>query len=634
MSAPSDPVASAAAPEVASLSLPERLLWKAWRVFKSLKTGIFLLGMIGLVSVYGTMGFASNAALGDQQIPLARYYVFNAWWFALLLMVFGVQLVVSTWHVTVMSVTIWSKREFKRALSFFRPAVGAPRAEVTGIRDAAAADAIIRKAFTRAHEDGSALFAHRGLLSRIGPTIIHAGMITVLLAGLVRVVLVRNGYIMAEGVFTAAEGETSGLIFHPIVEAQKIGGSNIREIPIPEGRLIRVLDFDAEEHPNVNTPSYFSSLVEVVDSNTGRAQVFQLDMNHSMNIGGLQFHQSGYQQVEEASDSRFNFDIRERATGRRIAIVDATPGQRVRIGTTDYHFRVSGVEPGSRWQVSTRANPTEPIASGTVRGATTSELTYQVDQFYPNFYFDKERNEPATDGNEPDNPVARITTFLDGKRHTTELAFLNPELQREMPSANERYKFLLTDVKVPVGEEQIDWSVPGSAQFQIAVVRAGDMSAVTTADLFLNERSAPVAFEDPAAASAAPSEGEGNFEVLALGPAPRFVTILSVVREPTVPWSVAGVGLMFIGALMTFMFRYEALYGLWDRGAGTLRLALVPRWGRSADASRVALQELIDRIAAQCGGTARILEPGAKDAPPPPDDDETSIVQPQVATHA
>jgi hypothetical protein len=304
----------------------------------------------------------------------------------------------------------------------------------------------------------------------------------------------------------------------------------------------------------------------------------------------------------------------------------------VRIGTSDYHIRVSGGEAGSRWQISTRANPLEPIASGIIRGGTTSELTFQVEEFYPNFYFDKERNQPATDGSEPENPVARIATFLNGKRHTTELAFLNPELQRDMPSANGQLKFLLSDVRVPVGEEQIDWSVPGNAQFQIAVVRAADMSPVTTADLFLKERSAPVAFEDSASASAAAAESEGNFEVLVLGPAPRFVTILSVVREPTVPWSIAGVALMFIGALMTFMFRYEALYGLWDRSAGTLRLALVPRWGRGADASRVALQELIDRITQQCGGTGRILVPDANDAPVP--EDESSIVQPQAATHA
>ncbi|HMZ52592.1 MAG TPA: hypothetical protein PK988_10025, partial [Candidatus Sumerlaeota bacterium] len=50
----------------------DRMILKGWRIFISLKFGIFLLVLIAVASIYGTMNYASNAALGDNAIPMAR----------------------------------------------------------------------------------------------------------------------------------------------------------------------------------------------------------------------------------------------------------------------------------------------------------------------------------------------------------------------------------------------------------------------------------------------------------------------------------------------------------------------------------------------------------------------------------
>lgn len=608
----------------------DSVILKAWRFFKSLKMGILLLVVIGAVCVWGTMGFASNAALGNNQIPMARKMVFQSPWFAALLTLFAVQLVISTWHVTLMSVTIWRKKEFRRSPSFYEPGSSSPRATIEGGAGLEQLLPFLRKRFTYAHEEGGAFFAQRGLLSRLGPTVIHFGMIVVLASGLVRFFMVKSGHIVSEGRFIAAEGEFSNAIWEPIDESQMIGGRNTRAREIPGSLYIRVLDFDEDQHANIGSPKYFSSLIEITDPKTSQVTVRQLDMNHSTALSGLQFHQAGYEKVEDATPVRFNFDVRSLATGERIAVTDASTGVPVRIGDTDYHIILTGTSPGSRWEIFHRENPTQPHASGTVQGGTgTGAMEFAIVEFFPNFRIDPDTKMPVNLSNEPENPAAQLVTYVDGEPRSTEWVFLSEELAAEVPTRNDAFRFSLVDVQVPAGKEDVDWTKPGEVRFVVEAKRLDGKGAPEVVPIFLKERSRSLSYDIKSGAPAL-TGNEKDFQVINIGPTTRYLTVLSVIREPTVAYTTLGVFIILLGAGMTFANRYEALYALRDPSDGSLRLALIPRWGHGSLTARESLEKILRDCEAElgCKGTLLASDPNSSKASA----SEPTISDPQALT--
>jgi len=609
----------------------DSVILKAWRFFKSLKMGILLLVIIGAVCVWGTMGFASNAALGNNQIPMARKMVFQSPWFAGLLTLFAVQLVISTWHVTLMSFTIWRKKEFRRSASFYEPGSSSPRGVIEGTEEIDKVLPFLRKRFTYAHEEGGAYFAQRGLLSRLGPTVIHFGMIVVLASGLVRFFLVKSGHIVSEGRFIAAEGEYSNAIWEPIDESQMIGGRNTRAREIPGGLYIRVLDFDEDQHANIGSPKYFSSLIEITDPSTSQVTVRQLDMNHSTALNGLQFHQAGYEAVEDTAPVRFNFDIRRISTGERIAVTDTSAAVPVRIGDTDYHVILTGTEPGARWEIFHREDPTTSFANGIVQGgAGTGSMEFAIVEFFPNFRIDPDTKLPINFSNDPDNPAAQLVTYINGEPHTTEWVFLSAELAAEVPTRNSAYRFSLVDVQVPAGAQDVQWQEPGAVRFVVEARRLDGKGEPQILPVFLKERSRSLSYDIPAPDAAAPTGTEKDFQVINIGPTQRYLTVLSVIREPTVAYTTLGVIIILLGAGMTFANRYEAFYALRDTTSGTLRVALVPRWGHGSLTARESLARILRECEAElsCRGTLLASDPNASKAAA----SEPTISDPQALT--
>lgn len=586
--------------------------------------GILLLAAIGAVCIYGTMGYASNAALGNNQIPMARKMVFQAPWFAALLIVFAVQLVLSTWHVTLMSLGIGRRREFRRDPGYFEPSGGgAPRA----IAPFSGSDEDLRRElsarFTRVHNDGPAWFAHRGLRTRVGPTIVHAGMIIVLAAGLVRFIMVKSGHIVSEGRFIAAEGEFSNAIWEPVDESLSIGGGNVKAREIPGRQYIRVLDFDEDQHANIGSPKYFSSLIEITDPATGNVTVRQLDMNHSTAIEGLQFHQAGYEAMQEERPTRFLFDVRSRSTKERIAVTDASANTPVRIGDTDYHLIVDGTHAGAKWQIFRRGDPMAIHASGVLGGAAGGTMAqFSVVAFYPDFTIDREKLEPINASDEPNNPAVQLVTFVNGEPASVDWLFLDRELAAITPPQNPHLRFDLHDIQVPSNAGKPDWNTPGAVRFLVDVAPRDGSGTTSTVALILGQKSEPRPLPVPARGTTPTTGSEKDFEVSILGPTTRYMTILSVTNEPTTPMTTGGVIVILIGALLTFSGRYEALYGLRDERTGELKLALVPRWGYGTHAARQSLSDLVEALSGGRGG--RLLEPAVTARP------DDGIAQPQA----
>lgn len=574
----------------------------AWRAFKSIQTGISLLILIGLVCVFGTMFYAANSVLGDNAIPLARAKVFNSWWFAVLLAIFFIQFVISTWHVTKMSCTIWWKRDFSRSRSYIEhEGPGRGTAEVPG--GAAEVESKLTDLFTRAHRRGDRFFAHRGLRQRMGPTIIHAGIVVILIAGLVRFALVQTGYIVSEGRFIGEEGQTTNTIFKPIHDDQALSAFNAETFSIPYD--ITVLDFDEVMHPNSNSPAYFSSLLQIRDKATNTVRVVKLDMNHSVTIGGFEFHQASYSPVPPFQGQRTDFDVRDARTGERIAVTDASPETRVQVGNEDLFLEVGGQSPGAPWRLFTSKAPHKPIAQGTLLETSSErEITFAIVAFYPEFAITREEG-PHTLSNEPNDPAAEVEVFVDGIPTGRTLVFSDPAKQALVPPVEGDFVPILIDIHV---DEQAledlastDWRDPASAFFEIGLLNPKNGQAAGKTRVAFGAESPPIRLSNSEQGRQPPPEG-AEYAVYPLGPTTRYATVLSVVREPIVPYYVFGVFLIALGAIMTFSGRYQALYARWDEERNRLSFALVPRFGRAPDPADVR------RLVEALGGEPRPTE--------------------------
>lgn len=602
-------------------SLPVRVLaWldlqilRGWRIFVSLKFGIFLLALLGVLSIYGTMNYASNAALGDNAIPMARVQFFEQPWFVGLLLLFAINLIFSTWHVTIMSFTIWWKKDFRRSMEYYLYG-RTPRAEVhvPGGRDKA--EAILSKHFTRSHRDGDAFFAHSGIMARLGPTIIHFGMLLIIFSISAKAFLMWTGQIVTEGRFIAAEGEMTNLIHQPIDPAQQI--TELNRVERPLDIWIRLLDFDEVKYPNSDTPAHFRSVLEILDPRDQTITVAQVDMNHSLrlstNLGNLKFHQAGYQALTDGEVQRINFDVRNQLTGERLAVADASPGIRVRVGETSYFLQVDGANPADRWTIFHKRAPYEPVDTGLLIGGKPLEYSFRAEEFFPDFRINPETGLPHSASNETNNPALRVAIMLDGREVDTTWLFFDRQLDDLMPESHPRFRPRLEDIRVRSANlsegESYDWDNPEHVIYVVGLYNRETGLRVGEEVLGIGNSSRPYEYTariDHGETEVGTSE-MGLFEVRILGPTTRFLTVLSVVDEPTVPWTNLGVAFMVIGSLMVYVYRYRAFYGLWDEEKQTLHMAIVPRWGQSPVMEEFNI--LIDKLS-NGAGALRLHDPG------------------------
>lgn len=342
-----------------------------WHHFRSLKFGLFLLALIALCLVRASL-IAADATLGPEAIHEAKNRVYGTEWFFALLLLFTVQFVLSTWHVTRMSFAIPGKKVFWRTVSSFdRPPY---RAVIE--RGAASPEAIEKivarhsTAFHRDERDTRALYGHRGLLSRIGPTGVHSGILTILLAGMLWAWMDRSGRILTEARWICAEGETGAMLLVPEDRAHSLGPGNQRSAPIRA--QIRLLDFDVVNHPHTDEPAHFHSILEIREPDKPGRRIARVDMNTPCRIDGLIYHQAAY--IPMPKVNRAQFDVRQTSTGRRIAVVDSGEFCPIAVDGTDLILEVSAAADGAAWALARRSAPTSPIAWGRVglTGLSTS----------------------------------------------------------------------------------------------------------------------------------------------------------------------------------------------------------------------------------------------------------------------
>lgn len=498
-----------------------------------------------------------------------------------------------------MSLTLWRRKEFRDDAKFFAT-TSAPTATLRlGAEGMEKLRALARRRFSFSHTKTHALFAHRGLMSRVGPTVVHAGMLIVLGAGMLRAVLLHQGVVVPEGRFLIAEGERSSTIVEPVDPAQIVGGSNVKTREIPDGASLRLLDFSAERHPNVPDAAFFSSLLEIYDPKTQGVRVVQVDMNHALKLNGFQFHQSQYSELKDDGEKRQEYDVRVRETGERIAMLDASPGAPVRLGKTGDYIEFAGAGAGGTWRIFDPANPLDTKDEGIVGAAPTEgSITLTIAQFFPAFAMGADGT-PTNLNNEPSNPVAEIVVRESGTetaRGWVEISGakpVDPSWQNSLP-----FTIRFQDMQVRPGAAEVAWQQPGQVRFMLELrTRATDI-VLWRDGVTLGEKSAPIPMRKTWGDRLAAVPGASKHVVFYNGEVPRYLSVLSVVREPTIPATTFGVAVILLGAIMTFIARYSALYAFDDKESGLCHLALVPRWSHGRAAAESDLAALLEELRA------------------------------------
>jgi len=570
---------------------PQKVLKKIWKNYKSIWFGMFLLGLIMCVCIYGTVFYAANSSLGDNAIPLAKAKVFYAWWFLALLIFFFIQFIISTWKVTTMSVTLWSKKVFRQSTDSMKKSKSYQ--EFDSVNSVEDVESKLKKKFTLVHRDGNRFFAHKGLLSRMGPTIIHTGIVIILITGMAQILLSRLGddIIVDEGRFAASEGEELNFFFTPRDHSRIISESNIEAHEIRT--KVKVHDFDEIKHSNADVPSYYSSLLEITDPDSGKVRFVLVDMNHSVSIEGYQFHQASFTPVPPIQGSRTNFDIRQGSTGDRVAIVDLEPGTKSMIGETDYMIEVEGVNEGDTYYIYKSSNPFEPIIEGSLHEpAVSSNISLKATRIIPDFVLEQregdEQPKPYSRSNVPRNPALFLDIMEDGEQASRTVIFMDKELNDVANEANTRFRLDFVDIKAAPQEgsedgkidfDQFDWTAPEAALFVVNVFDKKSDELLSSLELFMEEPSESIQLDSKIDIE---FPVESQFVVIPAGTTLKYVTVLSVVKDPVTHYYTFGVGLIFLGAMMTFSFRYLAFYGIWMPETSKLAVELKPRFGEAS----------------------------------------------------
>ncbi len=155
-----------------------------WKAFRSIKFGLFLLALIGIACIRASL-MAADPQLGAEAIFQARLHVTGAPWFLFLLLLFAVQLIVSTWPNAKEAMLLPWRRMLRRDADFYDKAVYQAALEADASRGGrAAVESALAGCCTVFRTEGGAFCGQRGIARRWGPVVVHAGILLVLLAGL------------------------------------------------------------------------------------------------------------------------------------------------------------------------------------------------------------------------------------------------------------------------------------------------------------------------------------------------------------------------------------------------------------------------------------------------------------------
>jgi len=296
-----------------------------WNFFNSVKLAIFLLIIITLASILGTL-IPQNRSLDEylahygqfanlfNQLQLTKLY--QSLWFIALLCLFALNIIVCTltrlspklrkaFHpklemeskeITVLKI----KEEFKKNISL-------DKAKKELKRELSSRHYRLKEA---KRENKTFLLARKKILGWFGADFVHIGILIIL----------------AGGIISGAGGFRKDLTFTE---------GDIRGIPGAEFKL-RLDKFETEYYPNGMVKDWKSTLTVIENEKPILSKV--IEVNHPLSYKGFVFYQSSY--GWNWTNTSVEIWVRKRKNPSFLRKIDVTVGERVRLNSENIHISV------------------------------------------------------------------------------------------------------------------------------------------------------------------------------------------------------------------------------------------------------------------------------------------------------
>lgn len=267
---------------------------KLVRIISDLRLAIILLLVIAFLSITGTVieqnqpvsfyqqNYPENPALfgfltGALLLKLGLDHVYTTWWYLSILFLFGMSLIACTFRrqlPALKAVNLW--KFYERPQQFNQLAISA---EIQAESLLEIESKLVEKGY-RVYQKDSSLYAQKGVSGRIGPIIVHLGMIVVLLGAI-------------WGAFTgffAQEVIPSGETFtiNNFIEAGKFTNLNNAQ-----SFQVKVNNFRIDYTETGAVDQFYSDL-SVIDSQGEELKHKTIFVNEPLRYKGITFYQTNW----------------------------------------------------------------------------------------------------------------------------------------------------------------------------------------------------------------------------------------------------------------------------------------------------------------------------------------------------
>ena len=274
------------------LGFPQKLWRKSLKWIADLRVAIALLLVIAVFSIAGTVidqkaGVAFYQANYPEDPALFGFlswkvllgigldHVYTTWWYVTLLLAFGISLIACTFRRQLPALKAAKKWSYyTKARQFNKLALS------TELNQGSIATLIphLEKKKYKISQEGDKLYANKGIAGRIGPIIVHVGMIVTLLGSIVG----------AFGGFIAQELVPSGVNFkvNNVFEAGRFAESD-------RPWSVNVNRFWIDYTPGGDIDQFYSDL-SVIDEGGNEVDRRTISVNHPLRYDGITFYQTSW----------------------------------------------------------------------------------------------------------------------------------------------------------------------------------------------------------------------------------------------------------------------------------------------------------------------------------------------------
>ncbi|MDY6782000.1 MAG: cytochrome c biogenesis protein [Cyanobacteriota bacterium] len=272
------------------ISLPKELI----KTIADLRLAILLLLAIALFSISGTViEQGQSAAFYQANYPedpalfgflswkvllaLGLDHVYRTWWFLSLLILFGSSLTACTFKRQLPAL------KGARRWKYYTQGKQFEKLALSAELDRGSLDSLVPLLEQKKYKifrEGNTLYARKGIAGRIGPIIVHASMLLVLLGAIWGAM---TGFFAQEMVATGDTFKVNNIIdAGPLAAAQ-----------IPKDWGIKVNRFWIDYTPEGNIDQFYSDL-SVVDNQGAELDRKKIYVNQPLRYGGVTFYQTNW----------------------------------------------------------------------------------------------------------------------------------------------------------------------------------------------------------------------------------------------------------------------------------------------------------------------------------------------------